>query len=111
MPFAEKLKEARQMRGLTQQEVAERLGVSKSTYCGYETGRQQPDVRKIKQLAAILQTSGDQLLETATVGSLDLTPEEQELIHCFRRAAQADRQAILLLLSKYRHLDDKNTAG
>lgn len=48
----------------TQQQVADRMGITKSTYCGYETGKRQPDVEKIKLLAAILQTSGDTLLET-----------------------------------------------
>ena len=36
-----------------------------------------------------------------------LSLEEQELILCFRQAAPADRQAIVLLLSKYRHLNEK----
>ena len=65
MAFKDKLKEARLGLGLTQQDVADRLGVDKSTYCGYETGKREPDVDKIKRLAAILKTSGDDLLETA----------------------------------------------
>lgn len=64
MGFAEQLKKARLARGLTQQQVAEALGVTNSTYCGYETGKRQPDVMKIKRLADILHTSGDVLLET-----------------------------------------------
>lgn len=66
MAFKDNLKKARLGLHLTQQEVADRLGVDKSTYCGYETGKRQPDVAKIKKLAAILRTSGDALLETAT---------------------------------------------
>ena len=65
MAFKDNLKKARLGLRLTQQEVADRLGVDKSTYCGYETGKRQPDVAKIKKLAAILHTSGDALLETA----------------------------------------------
>lgn len=42
-------------------------GDTNSTYCGYETGKRQPDVAKIKQLAKILKTSGDFLLETGFV--------------------------------------------
>lgn len=64
MGFTEQLKNARLNIGLTQQQVADMMGISKSTYCGYETGKRQPDVSKIKQLAAILNTSGDVLLET-----------------------------------------------
>lgn len=64
MGFSEQLKKARLNMGYTQQQVADLMGITKSTYCGYETGKRQPDVGKIKQLAAILNTSGDILLET-----------------------------------------------
>ena len=64
MGFREQLKAARRNMHYTQQQVADQMGITKSTYCGYETGKRQPDVEKIKQLANILQTSGDVLLET-----------------------------------------------
>lgn len=62
--FPTRLKEARIAQGLTQQQVADLMGITNSTYCGYETGKRQPDVAKIKQLASALNTSGDVLLET-----------------------------------------------
>lgn len=40
------------------------MGITNSTYSGYETGKRQPDVAKVKQLAEVLHTSGDILLET-----------------------------------------------
>lgn len=49
---------------MTQKEVAAAIGVTESAYCGYETGKRQPDVLKIKQIAAVLGTTGDFLLET-----------------------------------------------
>ncbi len=64
MGFPEQLKNARSRIGYTQQQVADLMGITKSTYCGYETGKRQPDVIKIKHLANILNTSGDILLET-----------------------------------------------
>lgn len=64
MGFPEQLKKARSNMNYTQQEIADLMGISKSTYCGYETGKRQPDVAKIKHLAIILKTSGDTLLET-----------------------------------------------
>lgn len=64
MGFGENLRSAREKRGLTQQQVADLMGVDKSTYCGYETGKRQPDVQKIKQLSNVLNVSGDALLET-----------------------------------------------
>ena len=35
MGFCENLKRARQCIGLTQQQIADSLGITKSTYCGY----------------------------------------------------------------------------
>lgn len=57
MAFPEQLKKARLDIGYTQQQVADAMGITNSTYCGYETGKRQPDVEKIKQLAKILHTS------------------------------------------------------
>lgn len=64
MGFPEQLRKARIAAGLTQQQVADAIGITNSTYCGYETGKRQPDVPKIKQLSKILGISGDFLLET-----------------------------------------------
>ncbi len=51
------------------------MGITNSTYSGYETGKRQPDVAKIKQLAGIFHISGDILLET---GYKDCKPPSQE---------------------------------
>ena len=67
MGFSEQLKKARVSMGYTQQQVADALGLTASTYCGYETGKRQPDVAKLKQLARILNTTGRFLLETEPV--------------------------------------------
>ncbi|MBQ6432162.1 MAG: helix-turn-helix transcriptional regulator [Oscillospiraceae bacterium] len=64
MSFPERLRKARKQRGMTQQQVADLMQFDKSTYCGYETGKRQPDLQKIKQIASILGVSGDELLET-----------------------------------------------
>lgn len=64
MSFTTNLKAARMRAGLTQIQVADRLGVSVSTYACYETGRRKPNPEKLKQLAAILNTSADRMLGT-----------------------------------------------
>lgn len=60
----EQLRKARKAARMTQKDVADRLGVTESTYCGYETGKRQPEAMKIKKIAAILGVTGDYLLET-----------------------------------------------
>lgn len=59
----EKLRQARKAAGLTQLQVAKAIGVTESTYCGYETGKRQPDPMKISAIASVLGVSGDFLLD------------------------------------------------
>lgn len=64
MTFGERLKEFRESCGYTQEELAEMVGVAKTTITGYEKGNRKPDVPKIKKLAHALGITGDQLLGT-----------------------------------------------
>ena len=59
MEFYEELKAARIKAGLTQQQIADEIGITKSTYCGYETAKRNPDPQRIKQLAKVLHISAD----------------------------------------------------
>ena len=77
MSFHEKLKQARVSARLTQQQVADALGITGSAYCGYETGKRQPDVQKIKMLSRILCISGDDLLETGFENKKMSAPENE----------------------------------
>ena len=54
MEFHVNLRNYREAAGLTQLQVAERLGITKSTYCNYESGKREPDVAKIKKIAKAL---------------------------------------------------------
>lgn len=60
--FNENLKEARERRGMTQKEVADIIGVAKSTYSLYESGNREPNDQTIKKIADTLNVSADDLL-------------------------------------------------
>lgn len=60
--FHVNLREARKASGMTQKEVAEKIGVARSTYALYETGERSPDVEVVKKLATVLNVSGDYLI-------------------------------------------------
>ena len=60
--FNENLKEARLKSGLSQKDVAEKIGVAKSTYSLYESGSREPNVNTIKKIADFLKVSADSLL-------------------------------------------------
>jgi len=60
--FHENLKAARLRKGLSQQEVADLVGVAKSTYSMWETGNREPNLMRIIALTKALDVSGDELL-------------------------------------------------
>lgn len=47
--FNENLKEARLKSGLSQKDLSENIGVAKSTYSLYESGKREPNVDTIKK--------------------------------------------------------------
>lgn len=60
--FNENLKIARERRKMSQKDLAESIGVAKSTYSLYESGNREPNVQTIKKIADILNVSADELL-------------------------------------------------
>ncbi len=64
MSFGDRLKQYREAKGYTQEQLAGLIGVAKTTITGYERGNRAPDVSKIKKLAAALDVTGDDLLGT-----------------------------------------------
>ena len=60
--FSDNLKEARLKSGLSQKDVAENIGVAKSTYSLYESGNREPNVNTIKKISDCLSVSADTLL-------------------------------------------------
>ena len=56
------LKLLRQARGLTQEEVAGRIGVTRQAVSSYESGRTRPDLETLERLAALYQVTLEDLL-------------------------------------------------
>ncbi len=63
MNFQNHLFEARKKTGLSQEMVAEKLGVSRQTISKWETGETIPDLYQSKRLAQLYQLSLDELIE------------------------------------------------
>lgn len=60
--FAKRLKAERVLKGLTQEQLASRLGISIGTLSGYERNYREPDLSTVTQLAQELRVSVDYLL-------------------------------------------------
>ena len=60
--FKDNLIALRKMNGLSQEELAAKINVSRQTLSKYETGESLPDVEKCKQIADALEVSLDDLV-------------------------------------------------
>lgn len=49
------LKEIRESKGYTQESLAEKVGIAKTTYASYEQGHRQPSILNAKRLSEILE--------------------------------------------------------
>lgn len=96
-PLKNSLALLRKEKGLTQQQVADILGIKRSSYAQYETGNRQPDYSILQALADYYDCTVDYLLgrtddRRAIVVEPKRTPEEELLkdpdIRVIARAAQ-----------------------
>lgn len=98
--FNENLKNARERKGMSQKDVAEEIGVAKSTYSLYESGNREPNVQTIKRIADVLNVSADDLLglndEPITIAAHfdgdEYTEEELDEIKAFAEFVKAKRK-------------------
>ena len=67
MQFGEAIRKKRESLGLTQQELAEKLFVSRQTVCRWENGSRCPDLIMAKKIALVLDISLDDLIPTEAV--------------------------------------------
>lgn len=62
MNLNDRLRELRQKSGLTQEQVAERLGVTRQTISSYESGRTEPGLDILRELAKIYNADVSEIL-------------------------------------------------
>ena len=58
------LKKFREGSGYTQQQMADALGIDRSTYAYYETGKTSPSIKTLLKIKDILNVSIEELLES-----------------------------------------------
>lgn len=82
MELYEKLYELRRASGMSQEELAEKLGVSRQAVSKWESGATQPELPKLIELSKIYQVSVDALL------SLEHAKKQQDSSPAAEGAAQ-----------------------
>jgi transcriptional regulator with XRE-family HTH domain len=98
--FAERLKEARQARGLSQVRLAELLEVNPRVYNRWEHGTAVPHFDTVVKIADLLKVSLDELAGRVAP-STDVqvrNPELHELYEQMDRLPDEDQRALLILM-------------
>lgn len=79
MTLGEKIREARRKCGLSQEQLAKKMTVSRSAIAKWETDKGLPDVVNLKILARLLSVSVDYLLDEAEAANQMLFRESYDL--------------------------------
>lgn len=84
--FGEKIKLYRENKKMTQNEVADILGVSSATISKYESGALEPNIESLKRLSELFEISIDELLndekkkfDISKINVLDILREQKEM--------------------------------
>lgn len=78
MTLGKRIAESRKQLGLTQDQLAEQLGVTAQAVSKWEHDQSSPDITSLPKLAEIFGTTTDALLGMETVHEAEVVPEEQE---------------------------------
>ena len=81
LEFGEKLQELRKSRGLTQQELAEALYVSRTAISKWESGRGYPSIDSLNEISGFFSVSIDDLLSGEKLVSLAKKENQSNIRH------------------------------
>ena len=97
--LAQRIRELRLNSGLTQNDLAQLLHITREAYTMYETGKRQLGYDSLCKIADYYHVSTDYLLERTPMryGPAFLNDEEQELLTRYRFADARGRENILAL--------------
>lgn len=93
MTLGEKIREARKQAGLSQQQLSEKLSVSRSAVAKWEAGNGMPDIDNLKALAGFLHVRMESMLDDGEETGALVMREPYSLPECGRggKSALKDR--------------------
>jgi transcriptional regulator with XRE-family HTH domain len=104
MTFGEKLREARKAAGLSQEQFAEKMSVSRSAVAKWESDKGLPDVNNLKVMAQLLGVTIDYLLDDDEKLNLSETKEPIDL-ESFEKTGKARDKKDAAVLAKFPNAD------
>ena len=105
--FNEYLTKLRKFRGYTQAQMAEKLGISRSTYTNYENGNRTPDFEVLERISEVLACSLDELFgrKPTYVASCDVVKEDSILYNV--SGIQEEKPKLAIGVQDFRDLREK----
>lgn len=99
MNFSEKLVTLRKAKNLTQEQLAEKLNVSRQSVSKWESNQAVPELEKIVALSAVFDVTTDYLLKTSEINDLSVKTEmlekQQQQMLAREQRQQKIRECIL----------------
>lgn len=93
--LGERLRESREYLGLSQQEVAERLGISRPAVTNMEAGKRKVSTLELRQLAALYRRPYEWLIGEASDPGVPEDQLTQALYRTTRELSDRDREQLL----------------
>lgn len=88
MDFGSRLKELRRQNGLTQQQLADRLGVTKSVVSFYELRERSPSPEVLAKMSYVFHVSTDYLLGIERGRTIDVSGLDEEDIKAVQHVVE-----------------------
>lgn len=100
MAFKDRIKEARLNNKLTQEQLAEKIGVAKSTLAGYEKGNREPNLETTIKIMTVLGIDANYLWQDEMDFPMKVSYEEMEHIEKYRYLDDHGREMVDFTLEK-----------
>lgn len=108
MPFGKRLKEARIACGMTQEELAEKVGVTKGAIGNYETEVSSPKEQILIKMMKVLGVDANYLYQDFMESEDYFTNEEVYLVTLYRGAEDSARQIAVETLENHQKQDTES---
>ena len=108
MEFSERLKDLRREAGLTQVEVAEKLGISQQAYASWERGVKKPTQENLVKIAHVLNVSVDYLVGNSEEKSDEL--DNIELLFRMNSKRLTDEERVVFRKELIEFMDERRKA-
>ncbi len=98
MSFNTRLREARKNSGMTQTQLAEALGIAKSTLSGYENGSSEPSIAMSGKIMDVLGIDANYLWQDYSESDMRLSALESGMIAMYRNLDEHGRKIVDMVL-------------